>query len=104
MIPALFRIAPDDSTATALRDMAAGEEALGVTLAGPVAKGHKVAVKPIAAGEPVLKFGFPIGLATRAIAPGEHVHTHNVATALGGGGDYAFTPAARAPATPLFFT
>lgn len=98
MIPALFRIAPDDSTATALRDMAAGEEALGVTLAGPVAKGHKVAVKPIAAGEPVLKFGFPIGLATRAIAPGEHVHTHNVATALGGGGDYAFTPAARAPA------
>jgi len=75
--------------------MAAGEEALGVTLAGPVAKGHKVAVKPIAAGDPVLKFGFPIGIATRAIAPGEHVHTHNVATALGGSGDYAFAPAAH---------
>lgn len=61
MTPALFRIALEDSTATTLRDMAAGEEALGVTLAGPVAKGHKVAVKPIAAGDPVLKFGFPIG-------------------------------------------
>ena len=95
MIPALFRIDPKDSTATALRDMAAGEAALGVTLSEPIGKGHKVAVKPIAAGEPVLKFGFPIGVATRDIAPGEHVHVHNVATALKGSGDYAFTPTAH---------
>lgn len=95
MIPALFRIDPKDSTATALRDMAAGEAALGVILAEPIGKGHKVAVKPIAAGEPVLKFGFPIGVATRDIAPGEHVHVHNVATALKGSGDYAFTPTAH---------
>lgn len=95
MIPALFRIDPQDSTATALRDMAAGEEALGITLAEPIGKGHKVAVKPIATGEPVLKFGFPIGVATRDIAPGEHVHTHNVATALKGSGDYAFAPSAH---------
>jgi len=95
MIPALFRIDPQDSTATALRDMAAGEEALGITLAEPIGKGHKVAVKPIATGEPVLKFGFPIGVATRDIVPGEHVHTHNVATALKGSGDYAFAPSAH---------
>jgi len=95
MIPALFRIDSKDSTATALRDMAAGEEALGVTLTEAIGKGHKVAVKPIAAGEPVLKFGFPIGVATRDIQPGEHVHVHNVATALKGSGDYAFAPAAR---------
>jgi altronate hydrolase len=98
MTLALFRIAPNDSTATALRDLAAGEEALGVTLAEPIGKGHKVAVKPIKAGEPVLKFGFPIGVATRDIAPGEHVHTHNVATALKGSGDYAFTPSEHADA------
>ncbi|HWU94821.1 MAG TPA: altronate dehydratase family protein, partial [Sphingomonas sp.] len=98
MTLALFRIAPNDSTATALRDLEAGEQALGVTLSEPVAKGHKVAVKPIAAGEPVLKFGFPIGVATRDIAPGEHVHTHNVSTALKGSGDYAFTPAEQADA------
>ena len=54
-------------------DLEAGEQALGVTLTAPVAKGHKVAVKPIAAGEPVLKFGFPIGVATRDIAPGEEI-------------------------------
>ena len=43
-----------------------------------LAAGHKLAVKPIAAGDLVIKNGFPIGVATAAIAPGEHVHTHNL--------------------------
>lgn len=100
MIPALFRIDPRDSVATALRDLVAGEEAEGLRLAEPVARGHKVAVTPIASGDEVLKFGFPIGRATRAIAPGEHVHTHNVATALATSGDYEYRPGARAAAVP----
>ncbi|MCW3837719.1 UxaA family hydrolase [Sphingomonas canadensis] len=95
-IPSLFRIDPADSVATALRDLAAGERALGVTLSAAVPRGHKVALTPVAAGDPVRKFGFPIGRATRAIAPGEHVHTHNVATALAGSGSYSYTPPARA--------
>jgi hypothetical protein len=33
---------------------------------------------PIAAGERVIKVGVPIGTATQAIAPGEHVHSHNL--------------------------
>src|SRR5690606_15764332 len=41
--------------------------------------GHKVAIAPIAEGEPVLKYGQIIGYATRAIRPGEHVHLHNLA-------------------------
>lgn len=40
--------------------------------------GHKVALVQIAAGDPVYKYGEVIGSATRAIEPGEHVHTHNV--------------------------
>jgi altronate dehydratase len=40
--------------------------------------GHKVAIVPIAAGKKVLKYGAPIGSATRDIRPGEYVHTHNV--------------------------
>jgi altronate dehydratase small subunit len=40
--------------------------------------GHKVALRDIAAGEKIIKFGAPIGSATRAIAAGEHVHTHNI--------------------------
>jgi altronate hydrolase len=88
----VFQIDPRDSVATALRDLEAGEEVLGLTLAEPIAKGHKLAVRAIAAGEPVLKFGFPIGRATCAIGPGEHVHTHNVATALEGSGSYTYKP------------
>lgn len=39
---------------------------------------HKVAVRDIAAGENIVKYGEVIGLAARDIARGEHVHTHNV--------------------------
>ncbi|RYD46938.1 MAG: altronate dehydratase, partial [Sphingomonadales bacterium] len=92
MTIALFRIDPRDSVATTLRDMKTGETALGVTLSADVPKGHKVAMTPVTAGEPVLKFGFPIGRATQAIAPGEHVHTHNVRTALEGSGSYRYAP------------
>lgn len=40
--------------------------------------GHKIARRPIAAGEQILKYGAPIGRATVAIAAGSHVHVHNV--------------------------
>jgi altronate hydrolase len=96
----LFQIDPRDSVATALRDLEAGETALGVTLAAPVGKGHKVAVKALAAGDPVLKFGFPIGKASQPIAPGEHVHTHNVSTALKGDGSYSYAPSAAPEIAP----
>ncbi|UYY77900.1 UxaA family hydrolase [Sphingomonas sp. R1] len=96
MPAALFQIDPRDPVATALRDIAAGEDALGVTVVQPVPKGHKVALRAIEMGKPVHKFGFPIGRATQAIAPGEHVHTHNVATALETSGSYAYRPAFEA--------
>ncbi len=41
--------------------------------------GHKAAVRAIAAGAPVRKYGVVIGTATQAIRPGEHVHVHNCA-------------------------
>ena len=44
--------------------------------------GHKVALRDIAAGENVIKYGFPIGHATRDIKKGERVHTDNLATNL----------------------
>lgn len=43
--------------------------------------GHKIALAPIGAGQTVVKYGHPIGKATRAIAKGEHVHTHNLKSA-----------------------
>ena len=92
-----------DSVATALRDLDEGDRldvAGGVTLREPVARGHKVAVADIGAGAPVIKFGFPIGTATQAIARGAHVHSHNMATALTAAGGHARRLAAD-PAAPL---
>lgn len=40
--------------------------------------GHKLAIRAIAAGEAVYRYGNVIGFATQAIEPGEHVHAHNL--------------------------
>ena len=44
--------------------------------------GHKTARRLIASGEAVVKYGRPIGRASRDIKPGEWAHTHNVVTCL----------------------
>ncbi len=40
--------------------------------------GHKVSLRAISAGDPVLRYGQTIGIARQAISPGEHVHVHNL--------------------------
>jgi altronate hydrolase len=82
----------------ALRPLPRGALVDGVTLAADVPAGHKIAARPIGAGAPVLKFGYVIGAATDDIAPGEHVHTHNLRSVLAG--DLAATPAAAATGAP----
>src|SRR3546814_16402865 len=89
-------IDPRDSVATALRDLDAGERldvAEGITLTEPVARGHKIAVVDIAAGAPVITFGFPIGTAKAAIARGAHVPRPKMATALTADSAQPYTPA-----------
>ena len=54
--------------------------------------GHKYARRDIAAGEDIIKYGMPIGHATRAIAKGEHVHVENVKTNLGEVLEYRYDP------------
>lgn len=64
----------------------------------PVApRGHKIALRSIAKGEPVVKYGFPIGRATQDIAEGEWVHSHNLATALGANEEYTYNPSRNTP-------
>ena len=55
-------------------DRAAKVELVGAQDIG----GHKLAVAPVAVGEPVRKYNQIIGFATVPIEPGDHVHTHNV--------------------------
>ncbi|MFL5259660.1 MAG: UxaA family hydrolase, partial [Hyphomicrobiales bacterium] len=74
-----LRLHPDDPVVVALRDLAPGDEVEGVALRERVEHGHKVSVRAIETGAPVRKYGQIIGIASRAIAAGEHVHTHNLA-------------------------
>jgi altronate hydrolase len=54
--------------------------------------GHKYALRDIAEGENIVKYGMPIGHATKPIAKGEHVHVHNVKTNLGEVLEYKYEP------------
>lgn len=82
-----------DNVATALADLPAGtaacvgvgEECRNVVLAQDIAYGHKFAVRGIAQGEDILKYGEVIGRATAAIPAGAHAHVHNIESLRGRG-------------------
>lgn len=81
----LIRLAEADNVLMIATALAAGETVrvgeAAVTLPAPLSLGHKIAARPIAAGETVLKYNFPIGVATEDIPLGAHVHVHNVRSA-----------------------
>jgi altronate dehydratase small subunit len=85
-----------DNVATAVDALARGEalQAAGpngdipVTLAADIPFGHKFALRTIATGEQIIKYGEVIGVATCSIGPGDHVHIHNV-DGVRGRGDIA---------------
>ena len=88
-------ISAADNVATALEPLDAGRTLelgdLMVTVVEAIPRGHKVALRAIRAGDRVVKYGSPIGLASADIAPGAHVHVHNVASTRGRG-DLAGAP------------
>ena len=91
-----IRLNPADNVVVARADLLPGTEIPGekLTTKGHIPAGHKVATVAISSGEPVRKYDQIIGFATAAIAPGEHVHTHNLA--MGNfDRDYAFCADAK---------
>lgn len=80
-----------DNVATALEDVApgssveieGGEEGRAIPAAEAVPFGHKIALKKISADAKVLKYGEVVGVATRNIPRGAHVHVHNIKSARG---------------------
>lgn len=88
MKPALV-ISGSDNVATALEPLDVGRSldvgGRAVVVIERIPPGHKVALVDIPAGQPVVKYGSAIGLATVAIARGAHVHTQNVASSRGRG-------------------
>ncbi len=76
----VIRIHPHDDVVIARRQLVGGTrlESEGITVSGLIPPGHKVATRAIAAGAPVRRYDQIIGNAKVAIAPGQHVHTHNL--------------------------
>ncbi|RVU23044.1 altronate dehydratase [Streptomyces antnestii] len=77
-----IRLRPEDDVAIAAVDLTAGTVAdadgLTVRLRADVARGHKVALRDLGRGTPVLRYGQVIGFAGTDIAAGDHVHLHNL--------------------------
>ncbi len=96
-----IRLHPADNVVVAGVDLLPGTvlPGTGVAARATVPAGHKVAVQPIAVGEPVRKYNQVIGFATAPIEPGDHVHVHN----LGMGDDFERDYAFGADAHPTAF-
>jgi altronate hydrolase len=75
-----IRLHPNDDVAIARVQLVGGTvlQDEQITVAGLVPPGHKVATRAIGAGQPVRRYNQIIGFASRAIAPGEHVHLNNL--------------------------
>ena len=90
----LIKIHPDDNVAVALCDIKEGSSILlegdTIDFLTEVKRGHKVALKDIKAGNPVIKYGNEIALAKEDIRKGEWVHTHNARTALSEDAKYTY--------------
>jgi altronate dehydratase len=78
MAEGVIRLHDNDNVVIALSDLAKGADVGGLNLPGPVPRGHKIAHHAILKGENIIRYGQIIGQATEDIAPGAHVHTHNL--------------------------
>ena len=96
MPPLTIRLNPADNGVVSRADLLPGTEIAGESVKARVhvPVGHKIATTAIGAGEAVRKYGQILGFAIEGIAPGDHVHTHNMA--MGDfARDYAFGQDAR---------
>ena len=79
---AWIRLHANDNCIVALQLLMQGQsidlEGNSVSLRANILAGHKLAIMPIELNQPVIKYGWPIGVATQRIEPGDHVHDHNL--------------------------
>ncbi|MDE6772418.1 MAG: altronate dehydratase family protein [Muribaculaceae bacterium] len=93
-----IRINADDNVGVVLdeKGLPEGEDVsfgnLSLTIGEGIERGHKFALRNIMEGEPVIKYGFPIGIAKEDIKAGSWVHTHNLRTGLNEDLEYTYNP------------
>jgi altronate hydrolase len=76
--PRIVRLHEIDNLVVAVDPITPGALIHGVSARDRVPRGHKMAIAPLAIGEPVLKFGQIIGFASKPVEAGEWLHEHNV--------------------------
>ena len=88
-----IRLHPKDDVLIARAQLVSGTLVEGIPVKGLIPPGHKIATHAMVAGDPLRRYNQIIGFASRAIAAGEHVHTHNLDMGPNKGDferDYAF--------------
>ncbi len=81
--PNIVVLAEGDNVGVAVQEIAAGDVAFAaagasVTANEAIPLAHKIALRPIANGERIVRFRVPVGIATQEIPQGALVHVHNV--------------------------
>lgn len=86
MVQKYIKIHSDDLVAVALCPLEKGTvcnvDGQEVTLIEDIAQGHKFALKDIKKDQPIIKYGYPIGIVKEDIKQGSWIHTHNMKTGL----------------------
>ena len=88
----LIRINEIDNVAVAVDKIDQGVQIDDLTSLTEIPMGHKVALKDIKEGEDIIKYAQVIGVASKDIRKGEHVHSHNMHTRLSGELEYTYEP------------
>ncbi len=92
-----LKIHRSDNVAVAVADdLKRGEEILvdghRIVLRDDIARGHKFALEDLAAGQDIIKYGYPIGRLTQSVGQGEWIHSHNLNTNLSDNLEYDYLP------------
>jgi len=92
----VLKINPADNVVVAIQPQSAGAvitvDGKKITVLEDVPAGHKIAIRDLAEGENVIKYGFPIGHAKEAKAAGSWMNEHNIKTNLAGLLSYEYHP------------
>ena len=92
----ILKINPADNVVVAIQPQSAGAvievDGKQITVLEDVPAGHKIAIKDLAQGENVIKYGFPIGHAKEAKKAGSWMNENNIKTNLAGLLEYEYHP------------
>jgi len=92
----VLKIHPNDNVAVAIENLSAKTsimwEGNELKVRSDIPAGHKIALTAILNNEKVIKYGFPIGRASKDICAGDWIHSQNLVTALEGTREYIYSP------------